>query len=91
MPRKEHGPWKPPEYEIADAAAIQAVAAGTATPDQQKRAVKWIIECGAATYDFHYFASERDTAFSLGRQFVGQQTVKLIKMRLDLLRKTKNA
>lgn len=84
---KVNAPWVPPAYELADVSAIQGLAGGTANADQQQRALKWIIEACAATYDFHYYPSERDTAFSLGKQFVGQQIVKLTKLRIDQLRK----
>ncbi len=84
-----HAPWKPPSFEPEDAAALQALAKGTASAAQQKRALAWIIEQGAATYDLAYRPGaqegDRDTAFALGRVFVGQQIVKLLKLKLGLL------
>lgn len=79
----------PPEYEEADVAAVQALHAGSATPDQQKRALKWIIEGAAATYDFPFRpgSDDRETNIALGRQFVGQQIVKLLKINLSIMRK----
>ena len=86
---EEHAPWKPPAYENADVAAIQALAKGTATPDQQKRAIDWIINKGCATYDFPYrpggMEGDRDTCIAIGRMFVGQQIVKLLKLKIGLL------
>lgn len=78
--------------EEADAAALQALARGMASTDQQKRALAWIIEKAAATYDFPYrpgsVEGERDTLIALGRMFVGQQIVGLLKLKLGTLRRT---
>ena len=80
-------PAVPAKYDIADASAIQALVIGEATPDQQQRAVKWIIEQAAGTYDFHYYATDRDSAFALGKAFVGQQIVKMTKLNTSALRR----
>jgi hypothetical protein len=56
------GPHIPAEYEVADAAAIQALANGTAEPHQQQRALKWIIEQAAGTYEFQFYPEERETS-----------------------------
>lgn len=70
--------YAPVPWEPADAAAFQALSVGTAEPAQQMRALEWLIMKAAATYDFHYRESERDTAFALGRAFVGQEVRKLL-------------
>lgn len=85
------GPYIPPPYELADASAFQALQRGDATPDQQKRALDWLIKAGAGVYQFHYYPSDRDTAFALGRAFVGQQVVKLLTLNLMSLRRERNA
>ena len=86
--------WMPPAYEVADAAAIQALLNGTAEEHQQKRALKWIIEVACATYDLPYrpgaIEGERDTTFALGRQFVGQQIVKLTRLNVSKMRSNEN-
>jgi len=83
-------PWYPPEYELADISAIKGVAAGTATEEQQKRAMKWIIENCCATYEMSYRpTSDRDTAFAEGRRFVGSQIVKLIKLDMSIFKRDK--
>lgn len=77
-------PWKPAHYEIADVSAIKALANGTATPDQQQRALKWIIENVCATYDLSYRPnSERDTAFAEGKRHCGLQVVKMLKLNVQ--------
>lgn len=76
--------WQPPEWELADAYAIQKLIEGKADEAQQKRAIDWIINKAAQTYDMAYRPeSARDTDFALGRAFVGQQIVKLIKLNLQ--------
>ena len=86
---EDHAPWKPPSFEPADAAAIQALSKGTASSEQQKRALHWIVNMGAGTYDFAYRPGagdgERDTCIALGRQFVGQQIVKLLNLKIGMI------
>ena len=86
MASRKDGPQVPPPYDVAVAGAIQALARGDASADQQQRALKWIIETAAGAYEFNFYPSDRDTAFSLGRTFVGQQIVKLTKLNLQALR-----
>jgi len=75
--------WAPAPYEPADVVAIQALLAGEAEPEQQRRALRWIIEAASNMYEQHaphYLDSDRDTAFSLGRAYVGRSIVKLTKL-----------
>lgn len=91
--RKE--PWEPCSYEYHDVVAMKALASGTATPDQQTRALKWIVETAAGLYEEHYFSGEggdRNTAYDLGKAYVGRSIVKLVNMPaalMDQLRKKK--
>jgi hypothetical protein len=89
-------PWLPAPYAIADAYAIKHLVDGTATPDEQKRALRWIVETLCATYDLSMRPDEaggdRATVFAEGKRFVGLQIVKLIKIDPDKLRtKEENA
>lgn len=84
------GPHIPPQYELADVSAIQALQRGDATEHQQQRALRWIIERAAGTYEFHFYPGERETAFALGRAFPGQQLVKLLKLDVSSLRRQPN-
>lgn len=86
-PTRAMGPQIPAQYDAASAGAIQALIAGTASSHQQQLAIRWIIEQAAGTYEFQYYPSERDTAFALGRAFVGQQVVKLSKINTMTLRR----
>lgn len=74
-------------HTVADVAAVQAVAHGMATPEQQIRAFKWIIERGAMTYDetFHP-ESDRMSNFMQGRRFVGLKLVLLSKANIQRLK-----
>src|SRR5438477_9046571 len=75
---KASSAWDPAPWEEHHAHAIQALAAGTASPDQQRAALQWIIEGACGHNDWAYRpASERDTAMFLGRQFVAKQILKL--------------
>lgn len=83
----EH-PWEATPYEIADVAAVQAISKGTATPDQQIRAIKFIVEKVCATYDMSYRTnSARDTDFAEGKRFVGNQIVKYTRLSVPSLLK----
>ena len=86
---EEHAPWRPPAYESADVSAIQALARGNASMDQQKRALAWIIESAAGTYEMSYRPGagegDRDTVFAEGRRFVGNQVVKMTKLKIGKL------
>jgi hypothetical protein len=87
LPKVE--PWKPPHYDVADVACVQALNRGDATADQQKRALRYVIETLCGTYDMAYRpASPRDTDFALGKAFVGQQMVKFLNMNLSALKDT---
>lgn len=78
-------PWLPPQYEIADIVAVQACVSGTATDEQQKRAMRWIVEQGCLTYDLGWHPDLAD--FAAGRRFVGTQIVKLTKLNVAVLKK----
>lgn len=85
---------KPPPYfrcdwEVADASALQALAAGTADATQQKRALDFVIKRASATYDQSFQPGMADaTAFMEGRRFVGTKIVELLQVSTrDLLLK----
>lgn len=77
--------YLPPDWDPTDAGAIQALARGDATKEQQQRALNWIIYGAANTYDLEYRTDPRAHAFVSGRRFVGLQIVKLIKLKLGAL------
>jgi hypothetical protein len=82
--------WFRCDYDVADAAAIQALQAGEATEQQQQRALAWIVNTAAATYEVAWDPdNERATSFEAGRRFVGLQIVKLLKINTAILRRDK--
>lgn len=84
--KRLNNPWIPPQWDEADAVALQALCSGTANEGQQQRAISWIINTACATYDLPYRPeSARDTDFALGKQFVGQQIVKLTKIKIGII------
>lgn len=72
--------------------AIQALARGIASGEQQRRAIAWIIERASGTYEMSYrpggSEGDRDTVFAEGRRFVGNQIVKMTKLKTGQLRRS---
>lgn len=90
MAEKPYRPNDPANYEIADVSAIQALMRGEADQLQQQRALRWIVENAARTYDLTFFdgpGGDRASAFAAGKAFVGQQIVKLTKLDIAELRR----
>jgi hypothetical protein len=76
----------PNNYEVADAYAIQALVRGDASPEMQRRAIDWIINRAAHTYDQSFYPADANlTAFAEGMRSVGNQIVKLSKLDTKLL------
>lgn len=83
MPRKAtpFEPWAPPAAELADVAAIKALSRGTATQDQQQRALQFIVHQVCGTYDEQFCPGEdgrRATDYALGKRRVGLYLVSLL-------------
>jgi hypothetical protein len=88
MTQKVRQPWMPAEWEPADVSAVQALNRGDASPDAQRRALKWIIERAAMTYDQSFVPGQPDvTQFIEGKRSVGNQIVKLLKLDLAAIKK----
>jgi hypothetical protein len=67
-------PWEP-----ADASALQALQQGEASPEQQRRALDWVIKIACGTYNTSFYPGQPDaSAFAEGRRFVGTEIVKLL-------------
>lgn len=75
------------DFDVRDVGALQALARGEAEAHQQKRALGLIVERITAMYERQYHPTDRDTAFALGRAFVGQQIVGLLKIDVSKMRK----
>lgn len=87
MPRKpERELWHPPPYSKEDIRAIQAVAQGNASEAEQMRALDWIINTAAATYDEPFRPGHPDVRdYMLGRRSVGLAVVKLMKLKPEII------
>lgn len=84
--RAPYAPW--PEIRPI-AVAFQALSNGEASPEQQKIALKFLIEEGCRTYDMTWFPGEdgeRMSSFASGRRFVGQQLVRQIKLKVGQIK-----
>jgi len=77
----------PAPFTSMHASALQAVAAGNANDGQQKMALDWILKGACAINDWPYRESERETCIALGRHFVAQQVVGLMRANVSALRK----
>lgn len=89
--RKAPPQISPPTYDVADAYAFQALQRGDASPAAQKRALDWLIQRAAATYDMSFHPeNDRLTAFAEGRRFVGNQVLKMLLLDTNKLKATNN-
>lgn len=76
--------WHPPVYEKEDIRAIQALASGTASETDQRRALDWIVNHAAGTYDEPFVPGQQDAVnYMLGRRSVGLAIVKLLKLKVE--------
>lgn len=75
-------------WDLADATAVKAVYNGTADAGQQRRAMEWILKGACGVPDWPYVPGDADqTHIHLGRQFVGQQIMKLIQLNPSAVRR----
>ena len=80
-------PNGPAAYSRYDALAIKAVAKGNASEAQQRRAMQWIVQSAAMTYDETFVAGQPDVSANLqGRRYVGLQIVKLINTPIEQMK-----
>lgn len=78
----------PAALDDAEYAALRALQAGNAGPEQQRQALRCIVEKMSGAYEVSYRHGEsgdRDTAFAEGRRFVGLQIIR----QLNSIRTTK--
>jgi hypothetical protein len=75
-----------PAAPASIATAIKALHTGQASPHQQQIAMQWIVleACGKGQFPYH--TSDRDTVFALGRLFVAELIVGLVKADLSSIR-----
>lgn len=81
-------PWFPVNWSenIPAVYALKALSEGAADEGQQKLALDYIVHVIAKRYDLPYFPdSDRDSAFAAGKLYVGEQILKLIGMKADVI------
>lgn len=70
----------PAAYDDRDVAALKACRDGTASPDQQMRAMEWIV-WASGTYHRTFRRDPHDAAYLQGRREMGTEVVKLMNTR----------
>lgn len=97
--KKRHERWHPPSGTSHDARAIQALALyaqqadipskeeiPAPSPSEAKRALDWIINVAAGTYEEPFLEGKADaTNYLLGRRSVGLAIIKLMKVKPEIL------
>ena len=75
-------------FDVADAAAMQALVIGQASPEQQVRAIEWIVNEASGFNDISFHAENNMTAFCEGKRFVASQIRKLVNISLSAITKS---
>lgn len=75
-------------------AALKALRAGTADSYQQELALDWVLYMASAMTEPAFRSDqdggERETSFALGRQYVGQQIMKMINLPSEIVEQLRN-
>lgn len=88
---KQYKPYHPPEYDKTVVIAFQMLQKGEAAPHQQQLVLDYVINNIAHTYDMSYFPeSQRDTDFAEGKRFVGNEIIKMLKLKVGLIKEATN-
>lgn len=72
-------PWHPVDWAPPDAAALKALERGDAEPEQQKRALAWILSATQIRDEVFVPDNARVTDYLLGRRSIGLQIAALLK------------
>lgn len=76
--------WLPKGFNLKKSYSLQALSTGTATPEQQKEAIKYIVEDLCAIYGVTFDADNaRLDAHNQGRAYIGHAIVQITKLRLN--------
>ena len=79
-------PDAPIDATMADAHALRALHTGTASEDQQRRALAWVLQKACQVGGLPWWPTDRDTAFAMGRLFVGKEIGRLLTCDMSTLR-----
>lgn len=79
-------PWLPPDWQPADLRAVQGLWAGTASAEQQQRAIKWIVFVLADKDGIGWHPQDAHLAdFAAGRRWVGREIAKALMINVGLI------
>lgn len=88
---KQYRPFHPPKYDKQVVIAFQMVHEGKGSPGQQQMVIDYVINEICRTYDMSYFPdNQRDTDFAEGKRFVGNEVIKLLKLKVGRLEEESN-
>lgn len=76
------------KFSKQEAFALRALQAGIANENQQKLALKWIVEAACRTYHPEFIAEDangRKTAYASGRRGVGLSIVSILNLSNEAL------
>lgn len=90
MKPDKNAAWITPTPPLAVTVAIKALNNGTADPDQQQRALRWIVEELCAAGGWAYRPDARETDIALGMQRVGIAIIKEINISITKLKESEN-
>lgn len=88
-PKRARPSWVPETPPAKITLAMKALVAGSATADQQRIGMDWIINTLCGTYDWPFRPGpegHRETDIALGRQLVGKSIVHEINISGTLLK-----
>lgn len=77
----------PAVFGYTEAASIQALFHGKANEEQQRIALRWILEKACAMPTWPYRENQRETDIALGRHFVGHQIMGAVNVSLSKLQR----
>ena len=83
---KQHAGLKTAPFEPPDAAAVQAVFDGRADAEQQKRAMRWILDGPCRIHEVSFDPNNsRLSDFNEGCRFVGKQIAEVLRTNIPEL------
>lgn len=78
-----------PEHKLADIAAIKALYIGEASPDQQKRALTWIIQKMSNVSGSSFDSDPATYGFKEGKRKIGIDLTYVLSTSLDVFKTKK--
>lgn len=83
-------PYSVAPDDLAGVRALKAISQGSATPEQQKQALDWVVYVACQTYGDDYRTDSRDHAYAAGRRAVGLAITSALTLDLNKMSKGNN-